>query len=199
MVMSDHGFHSFRREVNLNTWLVQNGYMVLHGQEHREERSQDLFGRGRFWEGVDWSKTRAYAVGLGQIYFNLRGPRVRRASSPREQEYRALQDEIGAKLVQLTDPETGERVFRASTGATTSTRASTSRTRPTCRWASTTATAWAGRTRSAASAGRWSRTTTRSGAATTARPPPRSATASSSATARSRTPRRTSWTSPPRS
>ena len=37
MVMSDHGFHSFRREVNLNTWLVQNGYMVVHGAEPGED------------------------------------------------------------------------------------------------------------------------------------------------------------------
>ena len=32
MVMSDHGFHSFRRGVNLNTWLTQNGYMTFEGQ-----------------------------------------------------------------------------------------------------------------------------------------------------------------------
>jgi len=109
MVMSDHGFHSFRREVNLNTWLVQNGYMVVQGQG-REKTLQDLFGRGRFFEGVDWSKTRAYAVGLGQIYFNLRGREAQGIVSAGE-EYRALQDEIRDKLLPLSDPETGERVF----------------------------------------------------------------------------------------
>ena len=36
-------------------------------------RLEDLFGGGEFWENVDWSRTRAYAMGLGQIYFNLRG------------------------------------------------------------------------------------------------------------------------------
>jgi predicted AlkP superfamily phosphohydrolase/phosphomutase len=111
-VMSDHGFHSFRRGVNLNTWLVQNGYMVFHGQEGAKKGLADLFGRGKFWEGVDWSRTRAYAVGLGQIYFNLRG-RESQGIVSAGAEYKALQDEIAAKLVQLKDPDTGEPVMRA--------------------------------------------------------------------------------------
>jgi len=109
MVMSDHGFHSFRREVNLNTWLVQNGYMVVAGQS-QEKNLADLFGRGKFFEGVDWSKTKAYAVGLGQIYFNLKGREAQGIVSAGE-EYRKLQEEIRGKLLPLTDPETGERVF----------------------------------------------------------------------------------------
>ena len=109
MVMSDHGFHSFRREVNLNTWLVQNGYMVVKGQS-QEKTLSDLFGHGKFFEGVDWSQTKAYAVGLGQIYFNLKGREAKGTVSAGE-EYRALQEEIRAKLVTLTDPETGDRVF----------------------------------------------------------------------------------------
>jgi predicted AlkP superfamily phosphohydrolase/phosphomutase len=112
MVMSDHGFHSFRREVNLNTWLVQNGYMAFQGQESAKKGLEDLFGRGRFWEGVDWSKTRAYAVGLGQIYFNLRGRESQGVVSSGA-EYKALQEEIASKLVGLKDPDTGEAVFRA--------------------------------------------------------------------------------------
>ncbi len=113
MVMSDHGFHSFRRSVNLNTWLVQNGYMVFAGQEGGTKKTlADLFGRGKFWEGVDWSRTRAYAVGLGQIYFNLRG-RESQGIVSSGAEYKQLQDEIAAKLVTLVDPDDNERVFRA--------------------------------------------------------------------------------------
>jgi predicted AlkP superfamily phosphohydrolase/phosphomutase len=112
MVVSDHGFHSFRRSVNLNTWLVENNYMVFHGDgSERKLTLADLFGRGRFWEGVDWSRTRAYAVGLGQIYFNLRGRESQGIVSPGA-EYKALQDEIAAKLIVLTDPEGGGKVLR---------------------------------------------------------------------------------------
>jgi predicted AlkP superfamily phosphohydrolase/phosphomutase len=112
MVMSDHGFHSFRRGVNLNTWLVQNGYMVFEGQQSPKKGLDDLFGRGQFWEGVDWARTRAYAVGLGQIYFNLKGREGRGVVSPGA-EYDALQQEIGAKLVTLKDPDDGAQVFRS--------------------------------------------------------------------------------------
>ncbi len=109
MVMSDHGFHSFRRGVNLNTWLVQNGYMAFKGQSTKKTLN-DLFGRGRFFEGVDWSRTKAYAVGLGQIYFNLKGREAQGIVSEGA-EYRALQDEIRARLITLTDPKNGARVF----------------------------------------------------------------------------------------
>jgi predicted AlkP superfamily phosphohydrolase/phosphomutase len=111
MVMSDHGFHSFRRSVNLNTWLVRNGYMMFEGQDSSKKGLADLFGHGKFWEGVDWSRTRAYAVGLGQIYFNLRG-RESKGIVSAGAEYQALQEEIRSKLVELTDPDTGERVLR---------------------------------------------------------------------------------------
>jgi predicted AlkP superfamily phosphohydrolase/phosphomutase len=112
IVMSDHGFHSFRRGVNLNTWLVQNGYMMFEGQQTRQLKLDDLFGRGKLWEGVDWTRTRAYAVGLGQIYFNLRG-REGKGIVSAGAEYKALQDEIAGKLVTLADPDTGEPVMRA--------------------------------------------------------------------------------------
>ena len=59
--------------MNLNTWLVQEGFMAIQGQEPGEKKLQDLFGGGTFWENVDWSRTKAYAMGLGQIYINLKG------------------------------------------------------------------------------------------------------------------------------
>lgn len=112
MVMSDHGFHTFRRGVNLNTWLVQHGYMVFDGQVSPKKGLDDLFGRGQFWEGVDWSRTRAYAVGLGQIYFNLKGRESRGIVSPGA-EYDALQKEIGDALARELDPDDKAQIFRS--------------------------------------------------------------------------------------
>jgi len=61
MVISDHGFQSFRRGVNLNTWLRQQGLLHL-----RDGVTQS----GDWFEGVDWSRTKAYAFGLGGLYIN---------------------------------------------------------------------------------------------------------------------------------
>jgi predicted AlkP superfamily phosphohydrolase/phosphomutase len=112
LIVSDHGFHSWRKAVNLNTWLVQQGYMVLHGQQPGEKKLDDLFGAGEFWENVDWSQTRAYAMGLGQIYFNLRGREGKGIVSPGA-EARQLADELSAKLLTMTDPDDGSPIVRA--------------------------------------------------------------------------------------
>jgi predicted AlkP superfamily phosphohydrolase/phosphomutase len=97
MVMSDHGFKPFRRGVNLNTWLVRNGYMTL----------KDGKTTGADWfADVDWTKTRAFAVGLGGIYLNLTGKRPQGIVDA-GQEAAALRDEIRQKLRGLRDEEKG--------------------------------------------------------------------------------------------
>jgi len=113
MIVSDHGFHAWNKAVNVNTWLVEQGYMVLKGQsESRDRKLDDLFGGGTFWENVDWSKTRAYAMGLGQIYFNLRGREADGIVSPGA-EYIALSDELVNKLKSdLIDPDTKQHIVR---------------------------------------------------------------------------------------
>jgi predicted AlkP superfamily phosphohydrolase/phosphomutase len=95
MVMSDHGFKSFRRGVNLNTWLYRNGYLVLKGDKPTE---------AEWYQDVDWDKTRAYAVGLGGIYLNVKGQMNRGIVEPGEDE-KKLRQEIAAKLRGLRDEE----------------------------------------------------------------------------------------------
>jgi predicted AlkP superfamily phosphohydrolase/phosphomutase len=112
LIVSDHGFHSFRQSVNLNTWLVQEGYMALQGQQPGEKKLDDLFGGGQFWENVDWSRTKAYAMGLGQIYFNLRGREAKGIVNPGA-EYTQLANELAARLLTMTDPANGGRIVRA--------------------------------------------------------------------------------------
>lgn len=113
LIVSDHGFHSFRKAVNLNTWLAQEGFLALKGQSgpSQDKNLLDLFGAGTFWEHVDWSRTRAYAMGLGQIYFNLRGREGQGIVSPGA-EAKALAEDLAAALLALTDPENGERVVQ---------------------------------------------------------------------------------------
>jgi predicted AlkP superfamily phosphohydrolase/phosphomutase len=67
VVLSDHGFGSFRRAFDTNTWLWQNGLLQL---KDNKKPSEDL---GEGFTAVDWSKTSAYAIGLGGIYLNVKG------------------------------------------------------------------------------------------------------------------------------
>ncbi|MEO8432677.1 MAG: alkaline phosphatase family protein, partial [Acidobacteriota bacterium] len=53
IVLSDHGFATWRRSVNYNSWLVEAGYLVLTGGASRKSL-EALFSRGQFWENVDW-------------------------------------------------------------------------------------------------------------------------------------------------
>lgn len=113
-VLSDHGFHSFRRAVNLNTWLVQQGYMTLKGMETVRGRNlEDLFAQGEFWPNVDWSKTKAYALGLAGLYINRRG---REPQGIVSEEYETLRAKLIDDLLALKDPETSTlpllRVYR---------------------------------------------------------------------------------------
>jgi predicted AlkP superfamily phosphohydrolase/phosphomutase len=99
IVMSDHGFTSWRRAVNLNTWLLESGYLAL--------RDAALRGQGLFLSNVDWARTQAYALGFSGIYINLSG-RERVGIVPRDQ-YRLLRDEIARRLSRLVDPATDEK------------------------------------------------------------------------------------------
>lgn len=100
IVMSDHGFAPFRRQANLNSWLEQNGYLALKNPEQRD-RSEWLLG-------IDWSRTKAFAIGLNSLYINTRGRERDGLVEPNERE--ALAREIAAKLMNWKDPETGESV-----------------------------------------------------------------------------------------
>ena len=66
IVLSDHGFNSFRRGVHLNTWLHDHGFLTLRERIRPGEEAGDLLRH------VDWQKTKAYALGLSGIYLNLK-------------------------------------------------------------------------------------------------------------------------------
>jgi predicted AlkP superfamily phosphohydrolase/phosphomutase len=107
MVLSDHGFASFRRGMNYNTWLAKNGYMTLTGEDAKRKNLEDLFDQGDFFTNVDWSKTKAYALGLGQIYINLQGREKKGIVKPGA-EYQQVAAAIKAGLESFVDEETGE-------------------------------------------------------------------------------------------
>ncbi len=120
LVISDHGFKQFKRGVNLNTWFLENGYMAPKGTDSQEAGHGDetcsLGGYcagteggesaiGEYLENVDWSRTRAYQLGLSGIYLNRKGRESQGVLS--KDEYAAVKREIREKLVGMKDPDTG--------------------------------------------------------------------------------------------
>jgi predicted AlkP superfamily phosphohydrolase/phosphomutase len=107
MVISDHGFGPFRRGIDLNRWLIENGYLSLHAGRGNEDHLA----------GVDWSKTRAFAIGLSGIYINLKEKYSQGIVEPGAEADR-LRQEIAERLTGLMDEEEGEsavkRVYIAS-------------------------------------------------------------------------------------
>jgi predicted AlkP superfamily phosphohydrolase/phosphomutase len=100
MIISDHGFKSFRRCFNINGWLKENGYL------HLKEGATG----GDFFQNVDWNRTKAYGVGLGGLFINLKGREKAGIVSPGE-EHLKLKSEIKGRLESLIDPENGNPVF----------------------------------------------------------------------------------------
>ncbi len=115
LVCSDHGFSSFRRGINYNNWLVANGLMTLKDQPTDVATLEKLFETRDLMGHVDWSRTKAYALGLGSIYVNLVG-RERQGTVLPGPEYEEVRRKIKDGLEAIVDPQTGlHPVARVST------------------------------------------------------------------------------------
>jgi predicted AlkP superfamily phosphohydrolase/phosphomutase len=95
MVLSDHGFNAFRRGVNLNRWLLDHGYLALKA---------DREGRAEWLEDIDWSRTRAYALGLTGIFLNINGREAHGIVEPGAEAAR-VKAELIAGLTSLLDTD----------------------------------------------------------------------------------------------
>ncbi|HEY3825500.1 MAG TPA: alkaline phosphatase family protein, partial [Bryobacteraceae bacterium] len=90
MVMSDHGFASFDRSVDLNRWLYERQLLALK-QNSRE---------------IDWNQTKVYAMGLNGLYLNLAG-RERQGIVRHGPESQSLMERVRSELLSLRDPANG--------------------------------------------------------------------------------------------
>ena len=104
-ILSDHGFGTFEREFHLSRWLVQEGFTVLKDPESLE--AGDLYDR------VDWSKSKAYALGINGIYLNLKGREPNGIVSPGEEAQR-IKDAIIQRLPQAIDQVRKQQIVRAA-------------------------------------------------------------------------------------
>ena len=96
LVLSDHGFAPYNRSFNLNTWLLNNGYITLKSEPNPDQNQA--------FANVDWSRTRAYGLGLNGLYLNLRGREREGIVEPGRRPTRCLK-EIKDKLLAVRDPQ----------------------------------------------------------------------------------------------
>ncbi len=106
MVLSDHGFGSFQRGVHLNQWLHRQGLLTL------QDGVAPGADAGEFFRHVDWSRTKAYALGFGSIYLNVRGREAAGIVPPEDAD--ALADAIATRLAGLPDEERGGIAVRSA-------------------------------------------------------------------------------------
>ncbi len=139
LVMSDHGFGPLYNGVRLNKWLEQEGYLKISSdtiaasklvsRERIAALIPKILGNNKIFNaikrvsgggpkppglsGVDILKTGVFTVGgHGNLTVNLQGRQAQGSVSP--DQYEALRDELIAKLTQLKDPETGEKVIQGA-------------------------------------------------------------------------------------
>ncbi|AMV38787.1 alkaline phosphatase family protein [Planctomyces sp. SH-PL62] len=106
VVLSDHGFSSFQRQFHLNSWLHREGLLALKpGIAPGHEA-------GEFLQGIDWEKTRAYAMGLSGVFLNLQGREGRGIVAAEDAE--PLRRAIAEKLTGVRDDERGRTAVRSA-------------------------------------------------------------------------------------
>ncbi len=93
----------------LNTWLLSHGYITLKSEPNPDQ--------SQAFANVDWSRTRAYGLGLNGLYLNLRGREREGIVEPGAQAD-ALLKQIKDELLGVRDPQNNlvaiTRVDRAS-------------------------------------------------------------------------------------
>jgi predicted AlkP superfamily phosphohydrolase/phosphomutase len=100
MILSDHGFAPWYRAFHLNTWLLDHGYITL--------RDPTRQGESEFFLNVDWTRTRAYGLGLNGLYINQLGREPYGMVSASD--LPALLEEIRQGLLEVRDPANDQPV-----------------------------------------------------------------------------------------
>ncbi len=106
VILSDHGFSPFTRAVNLNSFLALKGYLALKDKSARDDPTTSP----QPWSNVDWSNTRAYALGLAGLYLNVAG-REPLGIVKRPDEYEFLLDKLATSLLDWRDPLTNAPIL----------------------------------------------------------------------------------------
>jgi predicted AlkP superfamily phosphohydrolase/phosphomutase len=100
--------------MNVYNLLMQIGLGVLKREVVRGQGQGLLKALFLSFEDVDWRRTVAYSLGnVGQIYVNVAGREPLGCVQPGAA-YEKVRDQIVARLMELRDPQTGEKVVEAA-------------------------------------------------------------------------------------
>jgi predicted AlkP superfamily phosphohydrolase/phosphomutase len=114
IIASDHGCADWQRSVDFNSWLMRSGFLTLLPEEEAPEEGESVMPqigsvKGVPFSRVDWSQTKAYSIGMGKIYLNLRGREGQGIVNPGAEAV-ALEDEIIESYLSWRDPANGNPV-----------------------------------------------------------------------------------------
>jgi len=110
MIVSDHGFDSFRRQVDLNAWLAQEGFLNITNHTSIQTPIPAARMRSQYLQYVDWSKSQAYSMAIGKIYLNVKGREAKGLVT--KEEVDEVLAQISARLYEMTDPQSGEKIVK---------------------------------------------------------------------------------------
>ncbi len=103
MWMADHGFCTIKKEVYVNRWLMDHGWLKLRHVPPDRQKGLDE---------IDPASV-AYSLDPGRVFIRVRGREKEGPVAPGA-EYEALRQEIAAAALDLRDPESGEPIFQAA-------------------------------------------------------------------------------------
>jgi len=107
LIVSDHGAKKMDGAINVNDWLIRNGYLVLKETPGDVTRFADV--------EVDWERTTAWGLGgyYSRIFLNVKGREATGVIDPAD--YERVRDEIKAGLESIPGPtgeDIGTKAFR---------------------------------------------------------------------------------------
>jgi predicted AlkP superfamily phosphohydrolase/phosphomutase len=101
--MADHGFCSIKKEVYVNRWLMDQGWLKLRNLPPDRKKGLDE---------IDPASV-AYSLDPGRVVIRLQGREKEGAVAPGA-EYESLREEIAAAALELRDPESDDAIFQAA-------------------------------------------------------------------------------------
>jgi predicted AlkP superfamily phosphohydrolase/phosphomutase len=103
MWMADHGFCTIKKEVYVNRWLMDNGWLTLRTVPPDRKKGLDEIDPGSV----------AYSMDPGRVFIRVQGREKEGVVSPGA-EYESLRSQIATAALDLRDPDDGSPIFQAA-------------------------------------------------------------------------------------